>query len=1836
MRKTVKRIVSLLLTMLMVISIAPLNLITASASCYSDSQLSGVKNSIISNSKASNYVNTMMAYYLKNVSRLKNSNLDVGKSVVFLFDGCSSNVYSSGFDYTRNHMTAYCAVVKLVNGVPKIVYENENSSTIPDNPRMVNNTTAGNGGKAVPTVVDGIHDILTYNHRGYAALHARDSGSDINVIRCTGSTYCSSTSDSIDVHARGWDYVSTTTYSSTGCINIGVTKPIEEYNNFIYAVTGKTNAKSSTFSSSKDVGVIVIDRYMYKDTLTKIYNGDSDVVNKITEYSTSMVNEASTKSNTIGDIINDITNKVIDTIKKVYTANSGFVSHTTSSAGVNFIKQFEGLRLNAYKDSGGTWTIGYGHTGGVYSGMSISEAQAVQYLQNDLKSAENAVNSLMKKVNRYLTQEQFDALVSFTFNVGSGWTTDSSYNIYKYMTSGVHTEQQVKETFGSWCHSGGVTVAGLVTRRAKEAALYLYGTYDGTGGTNYSPSGTITSNTYYNPSAGNSTGYYTITASSGVNVRSGAGTNYSKVTAIPKGTQVAITETNGNWGKYSSGWICLDYAVWNGSLEPIINVPAAPSLNLTSAVDMATGNAVTVTWSPVTDADCYDIYLKNSSGTTCQSSIGNAGTSVAFTINDAGKYNITAVSRNSKYTSSSSNTITVTAHSPSTVTFVDWNGTVISKQTIPYNSSATVPANPSRYGWTFKKWDGNYSRVTSNQTITAYYERNVYTVTFFDEEGTIIGEKQKIEFESSATAPKYTAPEGYTFLGWDKEFNYIESNLTVNPVIVWSNDDLPIVIQSATTAVRESSGYTVNVSVKNNPNKATDGRIIVALKTTNGKLLSMTESAAFHLKTNETKTIEVYMPYDRAAVIADVYAVEKFSTAIPISAVKSLNIDQGTAWTNWSTTAPPSEAYQVERRTEYRYRTKSTTTSTSSSLSGWTKYNTTSAWGNYGSWSNWTDTKITASDSRQVETRQAVASYNYKTVYHYYRYANSSGSAGSYDYSSAYPNYQECYLDSPLTESSIYGGFKWWYNGSNYRTMWACADNGSQEIVSTNYKTQYRYRDRVLNYTYYYYKWSDWSSWSTSSTSATDTKEVETRTTYRYLANDPSLVADNTGTKRTITGKVDKSLAGEQAILFIYKVDEASDFTNEYVGQSTIGSDGSYSFSFVLREEPTIKTGDYTVTLGIEGTNAAIYLDPIEAPKPKYTVTYLDWDGTVLSTQSITKGENAKMPSTNPTRTGYDFICWNNTATNVQDDLTVSPVYKIKTFTVAFVDWTQETVRLETYEYGQPLVAPEINNTDESVVTGWDAIIDGKTLVTSNMVVTAKYDKKTFTVSFSNESGEVYKTQEVEYGNSITTPNSLNNKNVELLGWVTTGDLESVTEDMMVVPIYEFKENVSTPTSNIVTGEYSSSQVVTLSCETENATIFYTLDGTDPLVEGIEYTGPITISKSSELKFVASAFEKNDSEIVRELIAINNSSSIKHIVTIIGEGAETNYNQFFVNDGEKLPLTSSDFNIDGYSFNGLLTGETLTDIWNLSTDTVSESLTLYATWTPKQYTVTYIGFDGEIIEQEKANYLDSVTPPECDAVDGYVFTGFDCDDYTIRGNTTISAIYVPENDYVAISLNRSKLKMVNGFSFTLSAEIKGKNITEQTILWYSADEDVALVTDDGIVTATGKGTTTIYAMLQESGCIAECVVTVEPSNSDEIIILANNGVGLDSAEQIRGISVNNNSVSNVKQMFDNESLVFIDITGYVLEDDDLVGTGTKVRLMDGTNILDEKNIVVTGDMNGDGKINNRDSSMIIRYLVDKEVASLAQLTAIDVNGDGYVNNRDASMVSRYLVGKETL
>ena len=133
--------------------------------------------------------------------------------------------------------------------------------------------------------------------------------------------------------------------------------------------------------------------------------------------------------------------------------------------GLALIKSFEGCKLAAYLDSVGVPTIGYGHTSGVFMGDSCTQAQADAWLAEDLKEAERCVNDA---VTVPLTQHEFDALVSFTFNLGCGNLRKSTLlqklNNSDYKGCGVE--------FRRWDKAGGQALAGLTRRRLAEEQLF--------------------------------------------------------------------------------------------------------------------------------------------------------------------------------------------------------------------------------------------------------------------------------------------------------------------------------------------------------------------------------------------------------------------------------------------------------------------------------------------------------------------------------------------------------------------------------------------------------------------------------------------------------------------------------------------------------------------------------------------------------------------------------------------------------------------------------------------------------------------------------------------------------------------------------------------------------------------------------------------------------------------------------------------------------------------------------------------------------------------------------------------------------------------------------------------------------------------------------------------------------------------------------------------------------------------------------------------------------------------------------------------------------------------
>ena len=136
----------------------------------------------------------------------------------------------------------------------------------------------------------------------------------------------------------------------------------------------------------------------------------------------------------------------------------------TSDKGIKLITKFEGCKLIAYQDSGGVWTIGYGHTGGVTPGMIINEQQAELYLKSDLKNAEKYVRQYDNVY--HFTQNQFDALVSFTYNAGAG-------NLKKLLDGGNKPIEAVKQDLPNTCiKAKGKVLNGLIRRRKAEAELF--------------------------------------------------------------------------------------------------------------------------------------------------------------------------------------------------------------------------------------------------------------------------------------------------------------------------------------------------------------------------------------------------------------------------------------------------------------------------------------------------------------------------------------------------------------------------------------------------------------------------------------------------------------------------------------------------------------------------------------------------------------------------------------------------------------------------------------------------------------------------------------------------------------------------------------------------------------------------------------------------------------------------------------------------------------------------------------------------------------------------------------------------------------------------------------------------------------------------------------------------------------------------------------------------------------------------------------------------------------------------------------------------------------------
>ena len=137
-----------------------------------------------------------------------------------------------------------------------------------------------------------------------------------------------------------------------------------------------------------------------------------------------------------------------------------------SHKGIELIKKFEGCKLEAYLDSVGVPSIGYGHTKDVKIGMKITQEEAEKFLRSDIAPIEKALNGL----NINLSQGEFDALVSWCFNLGLG--NFKSSTMYRFIVA-KKSDLEITDQMVKWHNAGGKPLLGLKRRRCEEANLFL-------------------------------------------------------------------------------------------------------------------------------------------------------------------------------------------------------------------------------------------------------------------------------------------------------------------------------------------------------------------------------------------------------------------------------------------------------------------------------------------------------------------------------------------------------------------------------------------------------------------------------------------------------------------------------------------------------------------------------------------------------------------------------------------------------------------------------------------------------------------------------------------------------------------------------------------------------------------------------------------------------------------------------------------------------------------------------------------------------------------------------------------------------------------------------------------------------------------------------------------------------------------------------------------------------------------------------------------------------------------------------------------------------------------
>ncbi len=564
-----------------------------------------------------------------------------------------------------------------------------------------------------------------------------------------------------------------------------------------------------------------------------------------------------------------------------------------------------------------------------------------------------------------------------------------------------------------------------------------------------------------------------------------------------------------------------------------------------------------------------------------------------------------------------------------TVTYKDYDGSVLKTELVTYGSDSTPPVDPdNREGYLFSHWDKGFNDIRSDLTITAVYadlSGNYYNVYFKDYDGTNLS-VNSVPHGGNAVAPADPVREGYTFTGWDKAFINITSELTVTALYE---------IKTYTVTFKDHDGTVLKTQTVNHGSNA----IAPAEPDNKDGFMFSNWDKAFNNVTSNLEVLAVYVVDDGQGNTFTVIFTDYDGTVL-----KTVEVDYGN-----DAVAPVDPA-----RVGYTF-------------TGWDK--------------GYTNVK---------KDLTIVALYEINT------------------YTVTFVDYDDTVLKIVVVE---YG-------------------NSATAPDSPDNKEDYTF-----------------SHWDKSFNNITSNLEVKA---VYILAGGGEVLHNVT------------FVDWDNSEIYFVKVADGEDAIAPAdpmrIGYNFIGWNVGYT--------------NVTSNLVVKALYEVI----------TYTVTFVDYDTTVLKTQSVIYGGNAEAPIAPNNKVGYHFTSWDKGFNNIFEDLIVIALYEINVYVVTFVDYDGTELKTMNVNHGEDAIAPEDPEREGYTFYIWNR---GFTNVTSILHITATYDINQYTVLFIDFTGGVGRTQIVAHGDDATPLEDISPR-WKLLGF--DKDYTNITSDITITGIYELHE----------------------------------------------------------------------------------------------------------------------------------------------------------------------------------------------------------------------------------------------------------------------------------------------------------------------------------------------------------------------------------------------------------------------------------------------------------------